>query len=99
VTVGRGGWTGPSPRSAVTVRSGAVAIGPVGGALLGEVATEQARSIGSGEVRTFRVPAPSGPFRIEVSVAKTFVPAEIDPNADDARALGAQVSFQLVPRQ
>jgi hypothetical protein len=96
VHVGRGGWTGPSPTSTVTVRSGTVTIGPVGGALLGEVGTEQAGSISSGEVRLFRVPAPGGPFRIEVTVATTFVPAEIDPGSDDARTLGAQVSFHLV---
>ena len=81
----------------MTVRSGPVGIGAGGGALLESVATERTGAIRSGEVRTFRIPAPDGPFRVEVAVSPTFVPAEVDPNSTDARALGAQVSFRLVP--
>jgi hypothetical protein len=95
VHVGRGGWRGPSPRGSVTVRTGSVAIGGGGGAILGDVSTEQTGTIASRQVRTFRVPAPGGPFRVEVTVAPTFVPAEVDPGSTDARALGAQVSFRL----
>lgn len=99
IRVGRTGWTGRSPPGAVTVRSGTVAIGAGGGALMGSVSAEQAGTVRSGEARTYRVAAPGGPFRVEVAVSPTFVPAELDPGSTDERALGAQVSFSLVPAQ
>ena len=44
------------------------------------------------------VPVPAGPWRVEASVAETFVPNELDSNQGDRRALGAVVSFERVPR-
>jgi hypothetical protein len=40
---------------------------------------------------------PSVPWRVEVTVAPTFVPRELDPNQPDARQLGAKVAFEFVP--
>ncbi len=49
-------------------------------------------------VRPVVVPTPDGPWRAEVAI-ETFVPAEVDPNgsAGERRALGARVSFDLLP--
>ena len=50
-------------------------------------------------VRTIALPTPDGPWRVEVAI-DTFVPAEIDPkgSGSERRALGARVSFDVVPR-
>lgn len=96
VSVARTGWTGPSPRSDVVVRLGGVAIGPGGGAYLAAVDAERRGRLASGGSSAYEFPAPSGPFRVEVAVSPTFVPAEIDTRSTDTRALGAQVSFRVV---
>jgi hypothetical protein len=50
-------------------------------------------------VRTVALPTPNVPWRVEVST-DTFVPAKVDPTggAGERRALGARVSFDVVPR-
>jgi hypothetical protein len=50
-------------------------------------------------VRTVALPTPDGPWRAEVAV-ETFVPAQVDPqnSGGERRALGARVSFGVVPR-
>lgn len=45
----------------------------------------------------FRIPSPPAPFRVEVWVDPTFVPAEVDPEKGDTRHLGAQVGFAFRP--
>jgi len=49
--------------------------------------------------RTVVLPTPSVPWRVEVAIP-TFVPAKVDPkgSAGERRALGARVSFDVVPR-
>jgi len=49
--------------------------------------------------RTFALPTPSVPWRVEVAIP-TFVPAKVDPkgSAGERRALGARISFDVVPR-
>jgi hypothetical protein len=50
-------------------------------------------------VRTVALPTPKVPWRVEVAT-DTFVPAKVDPkrSAGERRALGARVSFDVVPR-
>ena len=50
-------------------------------------------------VRTIALPTPDGPWRVEVAI-DTFVPAKVDPqnSGGERRALGARVSFDVVPR-
>ena len=49
-------------------------------------------------VRTVPLPTPDVPWRVEVEM-ETFVPAEVDPERSgfERRALGARVSFGVVP--
>lgn len=49
--------------------------------------------------RPVALPTPAVPWRIEVAI-ETFVPAKIDPKGSggERRALGARVSFEVVPR-
>jgi hypothetical protein len=43
--------------------------------------------------RTFYIPTPKPPFRVEVTISPTFVPSEVDPSSSESRAFGAQVNF------
>jgi hypothetical protein len=45
----------------------------------------------------FRIPAPGPRFRVEVHVAPTFRPIDVNPRLSDARELGAQVTYTFVP--
>ena len=47
--------------------------------------------------RQVPLPTPDGPWRVEVET-ETFVPAEVDPASSERRALGAHVSFDVIPR-
>jgi len=43
------------------------------------------------------IPAPKPPFRVEVAISPTFVPAALDPSSPDTRQLGAVVTFSDAP--
>ena len=49
--------------------------------------------IHSCQTRTFVLPTPPLPWRVEVAVDPTFSPGKLDPNLSDFRELGAQVGF------
>jgi hypothetical protein len=46
--------------------------------------------------RTIVLPTPTVPWRVEVEI-ETFVPSEVDPGSSERRALGARVSFDVIP--
>ncbi len=94
VRLTRVGWCPrPSERTTgkVTVRIGPVGIGP----------DKQPRIERVTETRRFDVPdceaygatlsPPNVPWRMEITLAPTFVPAEIDPSKSDRRRLGAVI--------
>jgi hypothetical protein len=86
-------------------------LGPVRvSARVGPVAVDKARQPSIGRVTASRegvldpckatglsLRVPAQPWRVEVTVAKTFVPHELDANLGDARSLGARVNFGLTP--
>ncbi len=94
VRLTREGWC-PDPDARTTgrviVRIGPVGIGP----------DKQPRIEHVTETRTFNVPdckakgaalsPPNAPWRMEITLAPTFIPAEIDPSKSDRRRLGAVV--------
>jgi hypothetical protein len=95
VQLTREGWCpDPSVRTTgkVTVRIGPVGIGPDRQPQIDQVT----------ETRTFDVPdckangttltPPRVPWRMEITVAPTFVPAEVDPSSSERRRLGAVIS-------
>ena len=49
------------------------------------------------QAQTILLPAPRGPWRVEVT-SDTFVPAEVDPSMSDRRRLGVQVAFGFQPQ-
>ena len=64
---------------------------------IGRVTAVRRWTLHTGERRTFAIPTPKPPFRVEVSVSPTFVLAEIDSRSSDRRHLGAQVGYSFRP--
>jgi hypothetical protein len=84
VTVSRAAWGGPDVPGNVRI-----AVRPTtGGAKPTAVRTW---TIHSGAQKTFTLPAPAPPYRVELHIDPTFSPAQF--GQPDARQLGAQVGF------
>ena len=81
----------------VGVKVGPVAVGPDRQPTIGHVTAAGTALLPAGQVAPVLVPVPPVPWRAEATVAKTFVPAELDPSLGDRRELGAVVSFEFVP--
>ena len=97
VTIGRVGWGGRDVPSRVVIRLRPIATDASGNATIGPPTAERRWTVHSRTQRVFRLPAPRPPFRVEIGVARTFVPAELDPTIGDGRSLGAQVAYRFVP--
>jgi hypothetical protein len=93
VRVSREGWGGPSPPGQVTVKVGPL-VARGGQPTIGEPVTSRTWTVRSGKARSFILPTPRAPFRLEVHVEPTFSPA--DYGMADARQLGAQVWIESV---
>jgi hypothetical protein len=87
VVVSRVAWGDKrTPPTQVTIGAGEPA---------GEPVVRERFVLHPGEERTFDVPVPPPPFRVVVTVGKTFSPA--DYGSPDTRQLGAQVTFAYHP--
>ena len=98
VIISRRGWGGTDVPGLVTIKLGKLVKGKDKQPALGKVVAVRRLLIHSREYRRFLIPAPKGPFRVEVTVNPTFVQSELDPRIGDVRHLGAQVGFGFVPR-
>lgn len=98
VTVSRAAWGGPSPPGHVTIRVGPLRVKNKQPALA-RVTAIRRWTVHSHEAQTFTIPTPKPPFRVEVLVAPTFVPAKVDPNSTELREFGAQVHFGFAPKR
>ncbi len=97
VTVSRPEWSdGPPLRSAVRVDVGPAEPDGAGGLRLARVESSRQVEIGFGDVRSVELDAPPAPFRVEIHVDETFVPAEH--GAPDTNTLGAQVAVEVRAR-
>jgi hypothetical protein len=99
VIISRRGWGGTDVPGHVTIRLGDLIKGKDKQPGMGKVLATRQFWIHSREQRTFLIPAPKGPFRVEVSVTPTFVQSQLDPRIGDVRHLGAQVGFSFVPKR
>jgi hypothetical protein len=90
VRASREGWTGADTPSSVTISAGPVAM-VNGEPTLARKTAVRNWVVHSGQTRTFDLPVPPPPFRIEVAVSPTFSPAQF--GQPDARQLGVQLSF------
>jgi hypothetical protein len=91
VRVSRAGWTGADVPSLVTIASGPVKMTDAG-PILARTTAIRKWVVHSGSTRTFDVPVPQSPFRLEIKVSPTFSPAQF--GQADARQLGAQIAFE-----
>jgi hypothetical protein len=96
VTISRAAWNGPSPTGHVTIRVGPLAIKDKQPALA-SVTQIRRWKVESGLERSFVIPTPKPPFRVEVLISPIFVPAQQDPRSTELRQFGAQVSFDFQP--
>jgi hypothetical protein len=97
VNVSRAAWNGPAPPGHVTIRVGPLRVKDKQPALA-SVTQIRRWKVESGLQQSFVIPTPKPPFRVEVLISPTFVPAQIDPHSSDVREFGAQVSFGFRPR-
>ncbi len=79
------------------VRIGTLVRGPDKEPAIGRTTGSETTYVPGCGTRTVVLPTPAGPWRAEVSI-ETFVPKDVDPeHSSDARALGAQVGFDIQP--
>jgi hypothetical protein len=87
VTVSRTGWHGPDVPGTVRVDVRRL----TNGTTPAKPAAVRTWTVHSGDQRTFTLPAPAPPYRVEVHIDPTFSPVQF--GLPDARQLGAQVAF------
>jgi Dolichyl-phosphate-mannose-protein mannosyltransferase len=88
VRVSREGWGRPSPPGDVTLTVGPL-VDAGGQPAVGKPASSRTWRVRSGQARSFFLPTPKVPYRLEVRVTPTFSPA--DYGEADPRRLGAQL--------
>jgi hypothetical protein len=93
IHVSRERWRRPSAPGQVRIKLGLLGA-PNGQPTIRSVTALKTFTIRSGAARSFTLPTPKSPFRLEIHVAPTFSPA--DYGEADARELGAQVELRLV---
>jgi hypothetical protein len=99
VNVSRARWGGTDVPATVRVRAGRLVLGPRLEPRIGQVTASGRCTIHSGKTCPFVLRTPAPPFKVEVSVAPTFVPADLDPRIGDRRELGAVTSFAFSERR
>lgn len=90
VRVSREGLDGPSPPGQVTIKVGPL-IAQNGQPAAGDPAVSRSFTVRSGMGRSFILPTPKAPYRLEIYVEPTFSPA--DYGRPDPRQLGAHVAI------
>jgi hypothetical protein len=99
VKLSRERWC-PSPRhrrpGVATIRIGPVGIGPDKQPAIARVTESATLDVRDCKADAVLLSAPGEPWRVEVTIAPTFSPHEIDPSRSDRRELGAvlQAGFQ-----
>ena len=99
VNVSRARWGGTDVAGNVRVRAGRLALGPRFEPRITQISASGTCTIHSGKTCPFVLRTPAPPFKIEVSISPTFVPAELDPRISDRRELGAVLGFGFSERR
>jgi hypothetical protein len=82
----------------VSARVGPVVVTEFDQPGIGRVTATREGTVEPCGVTPLLVPVPPQPWRVEVTVAETLVPHELDPAQGDVRELGAVVGFEVVSR-
>jgi FtsH-binding integral membrane protein len=100
VRLSRVGWCPSPPFRSVgraTVRIGPVTIGPDKQPALAEVTDTKTFRVRDCEANGVLLAPPSAPWRLEVTLAPTFSPHEIDASSSERRQLGAVLDVRFRP--
>jgi hypothetical protein len=97
VVLSRVAWCGGDVPGKATVRIGPVAIGEDRQPALTEVTDTRTGVVHHCEAIGFALPAPSVPWRVEVTIEPTFSPHDLDPTHSDRRQLGATMEAGFRP--
>jgi hypothetical protein len=97
VKLSRVAWCGGDVPGKATVRIGPVAIGEDRQPTLTEVTQTQVKTVHQCVTTPFLLPAPSAPWRVEVTIEPTFSPHDLDPRNSDRRQLGATMDVGFQP--
>jgi hypothetical protein len=93
ISLSRAGWCGKDVRSEISIELGPVGISSEDQPEIRNVTQEASGVIHSCEVKTFVLPTPPLPWRVDVTIDPTFSPGKLDPSLSDFRELGAQPGF------
>jgi hypothetical protein len=93
VKVSRAAWGGKDVPGHVTIKVGTLSIGTDKQPAFGKITAVRHWTIHSHLERTFLIPAPRPPFRVQVHVDRTFVPQQLDPRKSDSRNVSAIVGY------
>jgi hypothetical protein len=94
VSLSRRAWRGPDVPGLVTVRVGPLVVRDAVPAI-GRVTATRQWDVHSGASKTFVLPTPKPPFRLEITTP-TFSPADF--GQTDTRQLGVQARFRFLPQ-
>jgi hypothetical protein len=98
VVVSRKSWGGPDKTGHVTIRIGPITIGDDKQPHVVRATETRRFDIHSKQERIVVLDAPGPRFRIETTIAPTFVPLQLSPQTEtDARQLGAKVTYEFLP--
>jgi hypothetical protein len=90
VRISRESWNGPSVPGPVTLRVGPL-VSRDGAPAIGSVTSSRTWTVRSGVGRTFVLPTPKPPYRLEIHTGSTFSPSDF--GRPDTRHLGAHVEL------
>jgi hypothetical protein len=97
VKLSRQGWCPTPPRGATaTVRVGTVGIGPDKQPAIDRVTASQTKPVEDCTTEGFALPTPNQPWRVEVTIAPTVRPRDVDPGSSESRQLGATMAVELL---
>lgn len=98
VYLSRNGWCPSPPRSTTaTVRLGTVGIGPDKQPAIDTVLDTQTKPVDDCTRQGFLFGVPAEPWRVEVTIAPTVRPNDVDPTNSERRQLGATMGIDLKP--
>lgn len=90
---------GKDVRSTVTISLGRVGVGATGQPSINEPKNRAYGVLHSCQTKTFDLPTPPGPWRVEIAITPTFSPAALDPRETDRRELGARPTITYSDRR
>jgi hypothetical protein len=97
VKLSRLGWCPKPPGSTrATLRIGPVGVGPDKQPAIASVTDSRTVTVNDCTTEPISFPLPTVPWRLEVAIAPTVSPHEIDPSSSERRRLGATMSVDVV---